>query len=329
MLNNWLLPVKSENISSYFNSNYHSLNDFPNLEKTKVVFFTSDAAFGNQVRDKLGMFYNSFNATIIDIGNLKVNNTSSIYQVISELQDGHVLPVLLGVDQTTFIDFCKSMSLESKLDGAAYISNKALNPTDSYSIENIAYQRHMVPNYILNEIQDSIAPGLSLGTLRANKRILEPILREVNYLHFDLSALRFSDCPNKSGTLPTGLYAEEACQIMRYVGEGLKLKLITIDSTGLDQSSVIEATLVAELIWYLHEGVEQKSIDHPALSSDFKEFVIEMNEIDHSLIFLQSNKSGKWWLQKEKSSNQFISCAYEEYEQTINNDLPDRLLKLL
>ena len=174
-----------------------------------------------------------------------------------------------------------------------------------------------------------MTPGLSLGTLRVNKRILEPILREVNYLHFDLAALRYADCQGKSGILPTGLYAEEACQIMRYVGEGLKLKLISIDTSGLDEACAIEASLVAELIWYLHEGMEQKSIDHPALSSDFKEFVIEMNEIDHSLIFLQSNKSGKWWLQKEKSSHQYISCAYEEYEQTINNDLPDRLLKLL
>jgi hypothetical protein len=233
------------------------------------------------------------------------------------------------VDQSAFEEFCKAMSLENKLEIAAHVSNKALTSQNGFTIENLAYQRHMIPKYILEEINDSTTPGLSLGTLRSNKKIVEPILREVNYLHFDLAAVRNSDCPNKDHTLPTGLYAEEACQIMRYIGEGLRLKLISIDTCNLDCNCEVEASLVAEMIWYLHEGIESNSLDHPTLSKDFNEFVIEMNEIDHSLIFLQSNKSGKWWLQKEKASNSYISCAYEEYTQSINNDIPDRLLKLL
>ena len=277
----------------------------------------------------MSTLHNHFNTLVVDIGVLNVSNNSSIYQVISDLQDGYIIPVLIGVNQSSFVEFCKAMSLENKLEIAAYVSNGALNPQDDYTIENLAFQRHLIPKYILEEINDSSTPGLSLGALRTNKKILEPILREVNYLHFDLAALRYSDCPNKLNALPTGLYAEEACQIMRYIGEGLRLKLISFDTCDLGSDSEVEALLIAELIWYLHEGIDLKSIDHPTLSEDFKEFVIEMNEIDHSLIFLQSNKSGKWWMQKEKSSNKYISCAYEEYQQSINNDIPDRLLKLL
>ena len=165
--------------------------------------------------------------------------------------------------------------------------------------------------------------------MRAQQKILEPILREVNYLHFDLASMRTSDCPGKLNTVSTGLYAEEACQIMRHIGEGLRLKLITIDTSGLDENSETAASLVSTLIWYLHEGIEMRDIDHPAYSKDFKEFVIEMNEVDHSLIFFQSKKTGKWWLQKEKETNTFISCAFEEYQQSINNELPERLVKLL
>lgn len=329
MLNNWLTPVSEDNISSYFTSSYHSINDFPNLEETKIAIFTKDQNFGNLLRSKMSNLFNHFNSIFIDIGSLNVSNNSSIYQVISELQDGYIIPVLVGVNQNTFLEFCKAMSLEKKIDIVAQVSNGAIISPDAYTIENIAYQRHLIPKYILEEINDSATPGLSLGALRTNKKILEPILREVNYLHFDLAALRYSDCPSKSNTLPTGLYAEEACQIMRYIGEGLRLKLVSFDTCDLTIDSEIEAMLIAEMIWYLHEGIEMKSIDHPTLSTDFKEFVIELNDIDHSLIFLQSNKSGKWWLQKEKSSNKYISCAYEEYQQSINNDIPDRLLKLL
>jgi len=329
MLHNWLNPVSSDNVSSYFSSSFHSKEDFPNLEGTKIAIFTKQGDFGNLVRQKMNALFNHFQTTIVDIGTLNTNNNTSIYQVISELQDGYILPVLLDIGQDSFTEFCKAMELETKLNSAAFISNTAMASQEEFSLDNIGYQRHLVPKFILDEINDSSNPGLSLGTLRARQRILEPILREINYLHFDLASLRRSECPNLPQCLPTGLYAEEACQIMRYIGEGMRLKLVSFDTSMLDGASDAEAALVAELIWYLHEGIEMKTIDHPALSPDFKEFVIEMNEIDHSLIFLQSNKSGKWWLQKEKSTNSYISCAYEEYQQAINSEIPDRLLKLL
>ena len=329
MLNNWLSPVSDDNISSYFTSVFHSKDDFPNLEGTKIVIFTKNQEFCNLLRLQMNDLFNHFKTTIVDIGVLNTNNNSSIYQVISELQDGFIIPVLLGVDQNSFVDFCKAMSLENKLETAAHISNTAICSTDQYSIENIGYQRHLTPKYIVDEIQDSLTPGLSLGSMRMHKKIVEPILREVNYLHFDLASIRRSDCPSMPNSTPTGLYAEEACQIMRYLGEGLRLKLITFDTTGLGPESKNEAMLIAELLWYVHEGIDLRPEYHPAFSTDFKEFIIEMNEVDHSLIFLQCNKSGKWWLKKEKNSNAYISCAFEEYEQSISNEIPERLLKLL
>jgi hypothetical protein len=329
MLNNWLNPVSNDSISSYFDQIYHSKEDFPNLEGAKIVIFTTPDEFSNLVRNKMNVLFNHFKTTIVDIGTLNTSNNSSIFQVISELQDGFITPILLGVNQMAFLDFCKAMSHESKLETAALVSNTAILPNDNFNLYNIGYQRHLVPKYVLDEIHDSVTPGLSLGALRANQKILEPILREVNYLHFDLAAVRNSDCPKKPNSIPTGLYAEEACQLMRYIGEGLRLKFITFDTTGLNGTSELAAMLLAELIWYIHEGIDMKFVDHPAFSGDFKEFVIELNDIDHSLIFLQSTKSGKWWLKKERNSNAYISCAYEEYEQSINNEIPDRLLKLL
>ena len=116
---------------------------------------------------------------------------------------------------------------------------------------------------------------------------------------------------------------------MRYIGEGSRLRMVSIDTSGLNESSHTEAMMTAELLWYLHEGLDIKTLDHPSFSQDFKEFIIELNEVDHSLTFLQSNKSGKWWLQKEGGTKEFISCAYEEYEEAINHEIPDRLLKLM
>jgi arginase family enzyme len=46
----------------------------------------------------------------------------------------------------------------------------------------------------------------------------EPILRSSHLMMFDLNSLRLSDAPGTSNKSPNGLYAEEACQIIRYAG---------------------------------------------------------------------------------------------------------------
>ena len=329
MLSNWLSPLNSNQCNNYFTDKFSCQGNFPDLTNAKVVVFSREHKFSAAVRSALGNLHNHFETTIVDIGCLNSANASTIYQVISELQDGYVLPVLLGVDINCFKEFCQAMLMEGKLANCAFVSNGISLSSGEYNVENIGYQRHFIPKFQYQEIIDSNTVGLSLGALRANQRILEPILRESNYLHFDLASIRKSDCPNVQSSLPTGLHSEEACQIMRYVGEGLRLKLLTIDTLGLDENCLPEALLVAELIWYLHEGVELRAKDHPAYSKDFKEFIIELNDVDHSLIFKQSNKSGKWWLKLENDTNNYVSCAYEEYQQTIQNEIPDRLLKLL
>lgn len=329
MLSNWLSPISSELCNNYFNDHYSCQGNFPDLTSAKVVVFSREHKFSSAVREVLGNLHNHFDTTIVDIGDLSSSNASTIYQVVSELQDGYILPVLLGVDLDCFLEFCQAMHLEKKLNNCTYVSNQISLSQDNFAIENIGYQRHVIPKFQFQEVLDSSTPGLSLGALRGNQRIIEPILRECNYFHFDMAVMRKSDCPNVKNALPTGLYSEEACQILRYVGEGLRLKLVSFDTSGLDENSDNEALMVAELIWYLHEGVEVRPKDHPAFSDDFKEYIIELNEVDHSLIFAQSNKSGKWWLKLENESNRYVSCAYEEYKQTIENEIPERLLKLL
>lgn len=329
MLTNWLSPVPDDQVSSYFSTTFSCQGNFPDLMSAKVVVFSRESSFSGSVRAELARLFNHFEVSFIDIGNLTTQSASSVYQVVSELQDGHILPVLLGVDRDCFLEFCSAMSKEDKLHTCAHISNRVELSSGEVNVENIGYQRHYIPKFQYQDVLSSKTPGLSLGVLRANQKILEPVLRECNYIHFDLGAIRRSDAPNFENSLPTGLSSEEACQIMRYAGEGMRLKLLSIDTSGLTGESQTEAMLVAELLWYFHEGVEMKAHDHPAISKEFKEYIIELNDVDHSLIFAQSKASGKWWIKLENDSNKYVSCAYEEYQQTISHEIPERLLKLL
>ena len=329
MITNWLSAVNTNDISSYFDKTYQKGQNFPEIKNSKIALLSSNISFANAVRSSFSSLYNHFETEIIDIGNLVNSNPSAVYQVLSELQEGHILPIILGVKNSEFQELCKSMVMEGKLSNAAFISNHISLAPKEFNIDNIGFQRHLTPKHHHLENAEQNSSGLSLGTLRRNQKIVEPILREANYIHFDMACIRRSDTPAISSSLPTGLYAEEACQLMRYSGEGSRLRFVSINCHDLQEDNTIESMLVAEMLWYLHEGVESRWTDHPTISNDFQEFIVELDSIDHSLFFYQSNKSGKWWLKAHSDSNNYISCAFEEYQKTAYNEIPDRLLKLL
>ena len=328
MLENWLSPIHSPLVNNYFSDAYSCQGNFPDLSDAKVVVFSRDSNFSSIVRKSIGQLYRHADVSFIDIGVLTVDNPSSIYQVITELHDGYILPILLGIDYKCFIEFCSALQLEDKLHNCAFISNTIHLSDNAVHYENLGFQRHIIPKFQFDELMVG-NEGLSLGHLRSRQYTLEPILRDINYLHFDMASVRRSDCPSSHRSLPTGLHAAEACQIMRYAGEGMRLKLVSLDTTDLDDSDEVEAMLVAELLWYLHEGISVRPIHHPSVADRFKEYIVELNEVDHSLTFAQSTDNGKWWMKIDNASNKYVACAYEEYQMSIDEGIPDRLLKFI
>ena len=92
MLSNWLSPLTSDQCNNYFTDEFSCQGNFPDLTNTKVVVFSREHKFSAIVRSALGKLYNHFETTIVDIGTINSANASTIYQVISELQDGYILP---------------------------------------------------------------------------------------------------------------------------------------------------------------------------------------------------------------------------------------------
>jgi len=329
MLSNWLIPSKTTTENSFFTSTFSCQGNFPDLSAAKVVVFSVDDEFSEKVRESISKLHNHFSVEIVDIGILSVENISTIYQVISELQDGIILPVFLGVTKDDFWNLCQSMDKEQKINYATFVSNTICLSANNYDINNIGFQRHYISkeNYI--EIATSSNAHLSLGSLRQQKELIEPLMRDSNYIHFDLAAIRKSDCPNIKKALPTGITSEEACQLMRYAGESMRCKLITIDTQSSNKNSETEAMLVAEMIWYMIEGHEAKPSEHPAISDNFNKYIVEMSNMDFSLEFFQSTNSGKWWFRSHQNEKMYVSCSLKEYESARQDEIPDRILNYL
>ena len=163
--------------------------------------------------------------------------------------------------------------------------------------------------------------------LRSNIKWVEPILRDARYLHFDIDSLRQNEslCTR---SLPSGMTTEEACQLFRFAGESQLLKCITINLEGCDQGIERSSMIIAECLWYFFEGQSLRTDDHPTTSDNFSKYLVELNDINSSLTFYRHKSSHKWWMHSP-SQNTFVACSEEEYNSTIKEEIPLRLLNKL
>ena len=144
---------------------------------------------------------------------------------------------------------------------------------------------------------------------------------------------RMADAPAIRNATPNGLYAEEACQIIRYAGLSDRVRSIGFyemnpEHDVRDQTS----QLVAQMIWYFVNGYYQRKQDDPRENEkDFTKFTVSMKN-EEDLVFMKSRKSDRWWVQvpyidKQIEGNWMVPCSYADYEMACNDEIPDRWIR--
>ncbi len=329
-----LLPIKkSTDISdeeNIFNVRFEKETDFPGFRGPGVALITSNSILCELVRLKLIKFKNHFkNITLYDLGTISNDSIETIIETSDFLANKDIVPVFVGLNLEQSIAFAQEKKTKFTLVSNTLDFIKiGLNPIDT---NYLAYQRHLCTLSDIYAIEENNYNSLSLGKMRSFPSQLEPILRDVQILNIDLNAMRTSDAPNITNTIPSGLNAEELCQILKYTGSSDHLNSVffnfQINSLHFEE----EANLIAESIWYLFEGRNMKITDHPSKSKDISTFIVHSTELDEDLLFVKHNQSGKWWLEfiSEDVSRVYLSCSYEEYQLAINDEVPERLLKFI
>jgi len=86
----------------------------------------------------------------------------------------------------------------------------------------------------------------------------------------------------------------------------------------------LTAKQISHMLWYLMDGI-YKGKQEAGLEqrSDFNEFNLAFAEVQ--TIFLQSKKTGRWWVQLP--DGKFIACSHHDYMIAANNDIPERWLR--
>lgn len=358
-------------LANTINSNYKG-KGFPDLNNTNIAllgvkesrlssnnFKCSDAP--DAVRSFLYNLY-SFdnNVKIADLGNLNPGETIddtyfALRNVLSELINNEIIPVIIGGSQDlTYANYLAYQKMgriinisavDSKFDlgnseeifnSESYLSKIILHqPNFLFNYTNIGYQSYFVDKEAVNLMSKLHFDVYRLGNIRSDMKLAEPLVRNSDLLSFDIGAIRNSDAPGNANASPNGFYGEEACQIARYAGISDKLSSIGFYELNpeLDVNNQ-SSHLVAQMIWYFIEGYSHRKHDFPHIQKkDYKKYHTAIDEVEEGIVFYQSKKSGRWWMEVPLAENQdedkykrhfMVPCSYEDYLNASENNVPDR-----
>jgi formiminoglutamase len=314
----------------------------------------SDEAFLKEIRKSFyGLFLTGQQDSFSDAGHF-IGELSELPLVLARLRDYGSIPVLLCSDQslTYFIyqSYCLKEQtvnlisiddhpdleqIEDELGEQNWLTHLISHtPNYLFNYSLIGYQTYLSNPEMLNSLSTLNFDLHRLGKVRQSPTLIEPYFRNADFLSVDVSAIRASDCPGSLRQGPNGLYAEEACQLMRYAGMSNKLTQAGVFGwkPGLDKDSVITASLIAQMLWHFADGVIHRIPDGKIGNQDeYLIYKVSSEHVEPELIFYKNNRNGRWWMNvpmNEFTTSKFsrhhvVPCSYEDYLQAMKGEIPE------
>ena len=274
-----------------------------------------------KLRTELFGFFSHFSVRLLELGTLKKSNEAFYYPVFQELLKNNRI-VFVGTDN----GFAK-MVFEDKFNAelrkrlVVSPSINELYPKCNY----LAYQRHLS---VASSIQNlSEFNKLSLGEIRAEPEKAEPIVRDRNYVLFDLSAMQKVYSKSKRSKI-TGLNIEEACKIAKYIGHSTNLSLFHLCLKQDDLEDNWEET-AALTLWYLLEGMDNCFIEE-ADDLDNQTYIVNHDFLEKPITFVKGNRTGRWWIKDPRvdGPSVYIPCEIDDYDKLSQGKITDKFLSL-
>ena len=335
--------------------------EFPDLSSADMVLIGCGEMRGegginntdgpNAVRAE---FYNLFhwhkNVIVADIGNVKVGATiqdtfAALKTMVRELlEQGKRVVIIGGSHDVTMAQYGAYTSLEKIIEATCVdaridLDMESVLPADNFLMDlltgvpnfikhynHIGFQSYFVHPQMLEVIDTLRFDCFRVGKVKESIEEMEPPIRNSHLLSFDVAAIQHAHAPANRLT-PNGFTGEEACTLMQYAGMSSNISSIGIYgyNPSLDSHN-LTAKQISHLLWYIMDGIH-KGKQEALLENrdDFYEFTMAFAEIE--TVFLQSKKTGRWWIQLH--DGQFVACSIRDYQIACNNKIPERWLRAM
>ena len=310
---------------------------------------SAEGTAANAIRKEFyNLYYWHSDIKLADIGNVRIGkNMSDTYAalkvVIHELMELDKLVIVLGGSHdltlaqyqafaekkraidAAGIDAVIDINLESPLRSENFLMEMLTGePNYTRHYNHIAFQSYFVHPRMLETMDKLRFDCFRVGNVKEHIEDMEPVLRNCHLLSFDVMAIANAYAPANNFS-PNGLNGEEACTLMQFAGMSRHMRSIGIYGYQPEKDREnLTAKQISQMLWYLMDGRSRGSKEAMIDERDsFNEYHTAFAEVD--TIFLQSKKTGRWWMQLP--DKQFIACSYKDYLLASSNEIPERWLR--
>ncbi|OUV72764.1 MAG: hypothetical protein CBC83_06195 [Flavobacteriales bacterium TMED123] len=360
--NNWQTSQIGHNIAK------HTTDNFPEAVNIKIALFTIGECEGTanktsdftDLRQELYRLHFEDLPQLADLGNLQLMPTKKetfkqIEKVCATLLENKIMPLVIGgghdisyaiykayasvekIITFTAVDCSFDLGAEQdKINSHSYLSKMiSYQPNHLFNFCNIGYQSYFESPAAIQMLDDIHFDSYRLGFVKANLFEVEPIMRNTDFVSFDLSCVSSAFSAANAYASPNGLDGAESCSVMRYAGLSDKVTSCGIFEYNEQLDSTKQTSkLIAQMLWYFLEGFKQRKNElNPNLKACTK-YTVTFDDGENEVLFYKSNKTGRWWIgvpfsisDKQKKENYFVACSYRDYEQSNQGEPPERWIK--
>ncbi len=336
--------------------------DLPDIAETDIVlvgileqrgggFIYDETNAADIIRKKLyELYYWHQDIRIADIGNIRTGSSladsyAAIKTVMAELLRLNKTVILMGgthdntlaqyfgykelgkIIEATCIDATIDLRGESNLRTENFLLEMLTGePNLVKHYNHIGFQSYYVHPRLLETMDKLRFDCFRLGHVTENMEEVEPVLRNSNMVSIDVNAIKYSDAPSNALSA-NGFTGTEICTLTQQAG--LSSNVSSLGIYGYNPNTDVKeltASQIAQMIWYFidgkYRGKQEASFEE---KSQFNEYHCNFTEVD--TVFLQSKKTGRWWMQLP--DKKMIACSYKDYIIASRNDIPERWLRAL
>ena len=352
-----------------FQIDSHLQESFPKVDYAEIAIFNVPEFEGTdnipsssecKIRDAFYRLYFENLPKIVDLGTLSLMPTRKesfdlIIEICADLIDKGIIPIIIGGGQDISyaiykayaklektITFCSADSTfdvglpDDKLKSSSFFSKViSYKPNHLFNYINLGYQSFFVKPEEISFLNGLNFELYRLGQIKNNMHEAEPLLRNTDFLSFDMSSVKSSSFMSNVYSTPNGFDSEEVCKIARYAGISDKISCFGIFEYNqeLDLSNQ-GSQLISQMIWYFIEGYKSRKNElNPNIENCIK-YTIVFEDEQREIEFYKSQTSGRWWMgvpfknsNTGSFDNYFVACSYDDYQNANKGEIPSRWMK--
>ena len=323
------------------------------LHEHRNSFFHNSSYNVNQFRKVFYELYpGNWNLSIADLGDLpngeKVEDTYfAIKEIGVNLKQMNIIPVFIGGSHDlmfplyeifqNFKQLVNIVSVDRSFDfsqedelisGRSYMSKIIMEkPNVLNNYTNIGFQSYYCAEQEKDLMEKLYFDSIRLGQVLNQPALAEPVFRDADVVGFDMKCLSWHAIADPLKGQPNGIDSRTICSLTRYAGICDRISFLgyfEIPSTPMTDQ------LLAQMIWYLIEGVQLRFDEYPVNKKDFLKYSVTLS--DQIMVFYKSDKSNRWWMELTNNSHlnnkikstTLLACTEKDYLDAMQDKIPER-----